>query len=106
MTDSTRYKHLKGHLYYDNQEKVIVQNMGNRYVFVRHDRRGTGKAVDGVKRREDDRTPKGYLLVSASLYFDTVTHQLYKKIGPNFVLYTKDRRKGKKTVAVDRRKRP
>ena len=101
-----RYTHLKGHLYYDNNEKVIVQNLGNRYVFVRHDKRSAVHPVVGGEKREGDRIPKSYLLVSASLYFDTVTRQLYKKSGDKFVLYTKDRRKTKKAVAAERRKRP
>jgi len=104
MSDQ-RYTHLKGHLYYDNKEKVIVQSMGNRYVFLRHDRRGSAKTAAGAGRRDDAKMPKGYLLVSAGLYFNTATHQLYKKTGASFVLYTKDRRKERKNVSIDRRKR-
>ena len=40
-----RYVHLDGNLYYDTKDKVIVKNMGNRYVYVRHDRRTKKKDV-------------------------------------------------------------
>ncbi len=99
-----RYTHLKGNIYYDNKDKVIVQNLGNRFVFMRHDRRTKQKSVEEGKRAED-KFSKNFLLVQGTLYFDKHTRQLYRKTGANFVLYAKDRRKERKTVTADRRKK-
>jgi hypothetical protein len=99
-----RYVHLKGNLYYDTTDKVIVQSLGNRFVFMRHDRRSKQAAINEGKR-DDDKVAKGFILVQGTLYFDTNTRQLYKKIGKSMVLYTKDRRKTTAKIGVDRRKK-
>jgi hypothetical protein len=99
-----RYMHLKGNIYYDTKDKVIVQSLGNRFVFLRHDRRSKPSSVAQGKREEDKLT-KGFIQVQGTLYFDKNTRQLYKKLGKNMVLYTKDRRKTTGKVPVDRRKR-
>lgn len=103
MTEE-RYMHLKGNIYYDIKDKVIVQHLGNRYVFLRHDRRTKSASVTEGKREEDKLT-KGFIQVQGTLYFDKNTRQLYRKLGKNMVLYTKDRRKTAAKVGVDRRKR-
>ena len=99
-----RYMHLKGNLYYDTKDKVIVQHLGNRYVFLRHDRRSKASPVTEGKR-EEDKITKGFIQVQGTLYFDKTTRQLYRKLGNKMVLYTKDRRKTTGKVSVDRRKR-
>lgn len=103
MTEE-RYMHLKGNIYYDTKDKVIVQSLGNRFVFLRHDRRSKAAQVKEGKRDEDKLT-KGFILVQGTLFFDTNTRQLYRKLGKNMVLYTKDRRKTTGKVPVDRRKK-
>jgi hypothetical protein len=99
-----RYMYLKGNIYYDTKDKVIVQHLGNRYVFIRHDRRTKAAPVTEGKR-EEDRITKGFIQVQGTLYFDKNTRQLYKKLGKNMVLYTKDRRKAAARVGLDRRKK-
>jgi len=100
-----RYVHLKENLYFDSKEKAIVRNMGNRYVFVRHDRRTRPASGARVERRASERNKKSMITVERGLYFDKNTNQLYKKTGDKLVLYSKDRRKSSKPVAKDRRKR-
>jgi len=100
---SERYKHLEGHLYYDSQEKVIVQHMGDRYVFVRHDRRVRDKAV-GDEKRSFDKAIKGMITIQKGLYFDRATKQLYRKAGDRLVLFSRDRRKSTRAVTHERRK--
>ena len=100
-----RYVHLKENLYFDSKEKAIVRNMGNRYVFVRHDRRTRSSSNLRVERRASERTKKSMITVDRGLYFDKNTNQLYKKTGDKFILYSKDRRKSSKPVSKDRRKR-
>ena len=99
-----RYIHLKGKIYYDTKDKVIVQSMGNRFVFLRHDRRSKSAPVAEGKR-EEDKLAKGFIQVQGTLYFDKNTRQLYRKLGGKMVLYTKDRRKSAGKVALDRRKK-
>jgi hypothetical protein len=98
-----RYVHLSENLYYDSQDKVIVKNMGNRYVFVRHDRRSRDENVKNEKRL-DAKSVKDMTKVAANLYYDCVTKQLFRKTGSGLVLYTRDRRKGSRAVSKERRK--
>lgn len=97
-----RYVHLQENLYYDSKDKVIVRNMGNRYVFVRHDRRMRSDTVKDEKRAEA-RAVINLKLITGNLYFDCKTLQLYKRVSGNMVLYSKDRRKVSKRVAKERR---
>jgi hypothetical protein len=101
---SERYKHLQGHLYYDTQEKVIVQHMGDRYVFLRHDRRVRNQTVENEKR-SFLQASKSMIEIQRGLYFDRNTKQIYKKSGDKLVLFAKDRRKSSRAVGVERRKR-
>jgi hypothetical protein len=98
-----RYKHLEGNLYYDSQEKVIVQSMGNRYVFMRHDRRVRDKAV-GYEKRSFNKATKDMITIQKGLYFDKATKQLYRKAGDRLVLFSRDRRKSTRAVSRERRK--
>jgi hypothetical protein len=101
MSDA-RYTQIKGDFYYDSKDKVIAKKVGERFVFVRHDRRSKSAPVKEGKRSED-RISRNYLLVQGTLYFDKHTNQLYKRSGNNFVLYTKDRRKQRRAVTLERR---
>jgi len=100
---STRYVHLDGNLYFDTKDKTIVKNMGDRYVFLRHDRRTKTVSVEDEKR-EFNKKSENLIPVSSGLYYDKKLRQLYRKTGNNLVLYSKDRRKETKKVHVDCRK--
>ena len=100
----SRYVQLQGNIYFDTKDKAIVKNLGSRFVFIRHDRRGKNVAVKDEKRREFSAV-KGLIHAQGNLYYDPKAKKLYKKTGPNLVLYTKDRRKTIKKVAMERRKR-
>ncbi|MBN2754768.1 MAG: hypothetical protein JXR81_07870 [Candidatus Goldbacteria bacterium] len=101
-----RYVHLDGNLYYDSKDKVIVKNMGNRYVYVRHDRRTKSKELPQKElKRESDNTNKNLIRISDGIYFDKVLIQIYRMINGKLVLYSKDRRKEAKAVPADRRKK-
>ncbi len=99
-----RYIHIRENLYFDTKDRVIVKNMGNRYVFVSHDRRRTSIPVEQEKRK-DAKVLKNLILISKGMLFDPKTKCVYKKIGNNLVLYSRDRRKESKPVKVDRRKK-
>jgi len=99
----SRYKPLSGNLYYDTVDRVIVKSMGNRFVFVRHDRR-SGKPGANQQRRIEDVDMKSCISLGNNLYFDKKEKALYKKMSSGFVLYTTDRRKERKSVPKDRRK--
>ena len=98
-----RYVHLNENLYFDTQDKVIVKNMGNRYVFVRHDRRSQEQDIKEEKRLEA-KSVKNLSKVAANLYFVCKTNHLYRKAGDKLVLYSKERRKTSKAVTKERRK--
>ncbi|MEI7641389.1 MAG: hypothetical protein WCJ46_07815 [bacterium] len=106
---SERYICISGNLYFDTVERVIVKSMGNRYVFLRHDRREKGKVeLDKVpaNRRKNDITTKDFVALPKNLFFDSLKKAIYKKTSTgNFVLYSRDRRKEKTTVATDKRKK-
>ncbi len=99
---SSRYVHLEGNIYFDTKDKVIVKNMGGRYVFLRHDRRTKNIPVEDEKR-EFNKKSADLIPVSSGLFYDKKLRHLYKKIGNNLVLYSKDRRKTQKTVQFERR---
>lgn len=99
-----RYLNLTKNIYYDTKEKVIVQHLGKRYVFLRHDRRSKAATINEGKRT-DDKLTKGLLKVQGTLYFDARTKKLYKKSDDKMVLYTKDRRKVSTKPLIDRRKK-
>ena len=99
-----RYLSLTKNIYYDTKEKVIVQHLGKRYVFLRHDRRSKATTIAEAKRTEDIIT-KGLLKVQGTLYFDARTKKLYKKTSNKMVLFTKDRRKISTKTIIDRRKK-
>lgn len=99
-----RYIHIKENLYFDTKDRVIVKNMGNRFVFVSHDRRRTNLKVDQEKRK-DAIILKDLIPISKGLLFDKKSKCVYKKVGNNLVLFSKDRRKTIKPIKVDRRKK-
>ncbi len=98
-----RYIKLQDNLYFDTKDRVIVKNMGGRFVFVRHDRRRKDIPMPDEKRAQE-KLKKGMKQIGTNLYFDPNTKQIYKQIGAKLVLYSKDRRKETKKVEVERRK--
>ncbi|HDQ26072.1 MAG TPA: hypothetical protein ENN43_04920 [bacterium] len=100
---SERYRHVEGKIYFDTKDKVLVQNMGNRFVYLRHDRRKRSAGTGSGKRAEDS-IKQNMIKVSGNLFFDRTLKQLYRIIGGKPVLYTKDRRKSAKNVSRERRK--
>lgn len=98
-----RYIKLQNNLYFDTKDRVIVKNMGGRFVFVRHDRRRKDIPMPDEKRALE-KAKKGMKQIENNLYFDSNTKQIYKQIGDKLILYSKDRRKETKKVNIERRK--
>lgn len=98
-----RYIKLQNNLYFDTKDRVIVKNMGGRFVFVRHDRRRKDIPMPDEKRAPE-KAIKGMKQISNNLFFDPNTKQIYKQIGDKLILYSKDRRKETKQVTIERRK--
>lgn len=99
-----RYKKLSGNLYYDTKDKVIVKNLGGRYVYVRHDRRVRSNASVSDEKRAFNKMFKDLIALPGGLFFNKKDRQIYRRAGDNIVLYSKDRRKASRTVASERRK--
>jgi hypothetical protein len=98
-----RYVKLQKDLYFDTKDRVIVKSMGDRFVFVRHDRRRKSINIPDEKRAQE-KIKKGMKQIGSNLYFDPNTKQIYRQIGDKLVLYSRDRRKEKRPVTTERRK--
>ncbi|MCX8094322.1 MAG: hypothetical protein N3E50_09195 [Candidatus Goldbacteria bacterium] len=98
-----RYIKLQDNLYFDTKDRVIVKNMGGRFVFVRHDRRRKNIPMP-IEQRQQEKIKAGMKQIGINLYFDPNTKQIFKQIGDKLILYSKDRRKETKKVEVERRK--
>ncbi len=98
-----RYIKLQNNLYFDTKDRVIVKSMGDRFVYVRHDRRRKDIPMP-VEQRQQEKIKKGMKQIGSNLYFDPNTKQIYRQISGKLVLYSKDRRKETKKVEVERRK--
>lgn len=98
-----RYIKLQNNLYFDTKDRIIVKNMGGRFVYVRHDRRRKDIPMP-YEKRQKEKAKKGMKQISHNLYFDPNTKQIYRQIGDKLILFSKDRRKEIKKVDIERRK--
>jgi hypothetical protein len=101
----TRYIKLTGNYYFDPIKKHILKKQGNSYSFVLHDRRRSHRPVAKDRRSKYESMPIHLEPITHGLYWDAANKDVYRKIGNNFVLYSKDRRKipGQSPTGADRR---
>jgi hypothetical protein len=99
------YLKLTGNFYFDPVHKHILKKQGATYIFVLHDRRRAQKPVSKDRRARFDAMPIHLKPIAQGLFWDAESKNVYKKIGGNFVLYSKDRRKshGPSPTGSDRR---
>ncbi|HEY5039589.1 MAG TPA: hypothetical protein VIJ93_11000 [bacterium] len=99
------YLKLTGSFYFDPIHKHILKKQGGTYSFVLHDRRRTHKPVSKDRRSRLEAMPIHLKPIIQGLFWDSENKYVYKKIGGNFVLYSKDRRKshGPSPTGSDRR---
>jgi hypothetical protein len=93
MTEKS-YMKLSGNFYFDPVKKHILKKQGASFVFVRHDRRFSHRPVSKDRRDRFDAMPIHLKPMAQGLFWDAENKAVYKKIKENFVLYSKDRRKG------------
>lgn len=100
------YLKLSGNFYFDPVKKHILKKQGVSFAFVMHDRRRGHRPVAKDRRARFDAMPIHLKPITHGLYWDSGNKDVYKKIGGNFVLYSKDRRKahGPSPTGADRRK--
>ena len=94
---------LKPGIYFDPTTREILRKVGSQYVFLRHDRRRL--------KRADKLTPAqaetGKLrLIQGGLFWDPEEQVVYQFRSGNYILYSRDRRKGagKSPTGKERRK--
>ncbi len=99
------YIKLSGNFYFDPIKRHILKKQGQNFSFVRHDRRFTHRPVTKDRRYKLDAMPIHLKPITQGLFWDAEGKNVYKKIGGNFVLYSKDRRKafGASPTGAERR---
>ena len=99
------YMKLTGNYYFDPVKKTILKKQGGSFTFVLHDRRRGHRPVSKDRRSRMESMPIHLKPMTQSLFWDAEGKNVYKKIGGNYVLYSKDRRKsgGASPTGNDRR---
>jgi hypothetical protein len=100
------YIKLTGNFYFDPVKKHILKKQGGQFSFVLHDRRRSQRPVTKDRRAKFEAMPIHLKPIARGLFWDPESKNVYRKIGNNFVLYSKDRRKGRgpNPSAEERRK--
>lgn len=87
------YIKLSANFYFDPIKKHILKKQGESFTFVRHDRRFSQRPVVKDRRARFEALPVHLKPIAQGLFWDPEGKNVYKKIGGNFVLYSRDRRK-------------
>jgi hypothetical protein len=96
-----RLVRLKVGYYFDPLTREILRRVGSQYVFVRHDRRRIQRMSPAVAETGRMR------LIQGGLFWDPTENAVYQFRSGNYVLYSRDRRKGgtgKNPAGNERRK--
>ncbi len=94
---------LKPGIFFDPVTREILRKVGSQYVFLRHDRRRL-KRADKLSPAQAE---TGKLrLIQGGLFWDPEGMRVYQFRAGNYVLYSRDRRKGagKSPTGKERRK--
>jgi len=99
------YMKLSGNFYFDPVKKHILKKSAGGFSFVMHDRRRGHRPVSKDRRAKFDAMPIHLKPIAQGLFWDAENKDVYKKIGGNFVLFSKDRRKshGDSPTGAERR---
>src|SRR5579872_5152775 len=99
------YLKLTGNYYFDPVKKTILKKQGGSFSFVLHDRRRGHRPVSQDRRSRMEAMPIHLKPMAQNLFWDAEGKNVYKKIGGNYVLYSRDRRKsgGDSPTGKDRR---
>ncbi|HXC65289.1 MAG TPA: hypothetical protein VNZ67_13085 [bacterium] len=94
-----RLVRLKVGYYFDPVTREVLRKVGSQFVFVRHDRRRTN-------RSGNDKKTVRLKPIQGGLYWDAAAVAIYQFRNGQYVLYSKDRRKGYAPLPMgkDRRK--
>ncbi len=72
--------------YWDPVKRQLLRKTSDRYLFVRHDRRGP-------RRTQEEAEIRQFRMITGGLFWDAAAKKLYRKAGDHYVLYSRDRRK-------------
>jgi hypothetical protein len=106
MADA-RYLKLTGDYYFDKVKKLVVRKVGENYIEAIKDKRKINRSVPNDRRSRMEAESVQLKSISQGLFWDSMNQQVYRKVGKNFVLYSKDRRynPGQSPTGQDRRSR-
>ncbi|HVZ81119.1 MAG TPA: hypothetical protein VHE12_10065 [bacterium] len=90
-----KYIKLQGNFYFDPVQKTIMRKQGDQFILVLHDRRRVNRPVVKDRRAKFDELPVHLKPIAKGLFFNPETKEVFRKIGNNYVLYSKDRRSGR-----------
>ena len=99
------YVKLSGNYYFDPVHHHILKKQGNTFTFVRHDRRLFPKPVPQDRRSRREAMPIQLKPIGQGLFWDAEAKNVYRNVGGNFVLYSKDRRRSSKPLAPEKDRR-
>lgn len=90
-----KYIKLTGNFYFDPVQKTILKKVGAKYAFVLHDRRRSNRPVVKDRRAKFEAMPVHLKPIAQGLFWNPESKEVFRKIGNNYVLYSRDRRSGR-----------
>jgi hypothetical protein len=104
MADA-RYLKLTGDYYFDKVKKLVVRKVGENYIEAIKDKRKINRSVPNDRRSRIVEETVLLRPISQGLFWNSAELKVYRKVGKNFVLYSKDRRQssGYSPTGADRR---
>ena len=101
----TRYLKLTRNYYFDRLKKQVQKRNGKSILKILPDRRNSTRFVAKDRRDKMGDEASSLKSISQVLFWDSAKMEIYRKVGINYVLYSKDRRKfpGYSPTGLERR---
>lgn len=90
-----KYIKLQGNFFFDPVQKTILKKQGSKFTHVMHDRRRVNVPVVKDRRAKFEAMPVHLKPIAKGLFFNPATKEVFRQIGNNYVLYSRDRRSGR-----------
>lgn len=100
-----KYIKLQGSFYFDPAQRTILRKQGGQFIHVMHDRRRVNLPVTKDRRAKFEEIPVQLKPIAKGLFFNPATKEVFRRIGNNYVLYSKDRRQGRAPKTHDKERR-
>lgn len=100
-----KYIKLTGNFFFDPVQKTIMKKQGDKFTFVLHDRRRVNRPVVKDRRAKFDELPVHLKPIAKGLFWNPESKEVFRRIGNNYVLYSKDRRSGRAPQTHEKERR-